>query len=42
LRRTPQRVRLLEQRPTLPVNLLVILRRVDGDWLISHYQVSRL
>jgi len=29
-------------RPTIPVNLLVILRRTDDGWLISHYQVSRL
>ncbi|MER7251737.1 SgcJ/EcaC family oxidoreductase [Kribbella sp. NPDC000426] len=29
-------------RPTLPVNLFVILRRTDDGWLISHYQVSRL
>ncbi|WP_432887040.1 SgcJ/EcaC family oxidoreductase [Kribbella sp. CA-245084] len=29
-------------RPTLSVNLLVILRHVDDGWLISHYQVSRL
>ena len=29
-------------RPTLPVYLSVILRRVGADWLISHYQVSRL
>ena len=29
-------------RPTLSVHLSVILRRVGADWLISHYQVSRL
>jgi uncharacterized protein (TIGR02246 family) len=29
-------------RPTLSVHLGVVLRRVDGTWLISHYQVSRL
>jgi uncharacterized protein (TIGR02246 family) len=30
-------------RPTLNVNLGVVLKRSDGgDWYISHYQVSRL
>jgi uncharacterized protein (TIGR02246 family) len=29
-------------RPTISVNLLVILRRAADGWLISHYQVSRL
>jgi uncharacterized protein (TIGR02246 family) len=29
-------------RPTLSVHLSVLLRRIDGVWLISHYQVSRL
>jgi len=29
-------------RPTISVNLLVLLKRSEGDWLISHYQVSRL
>lgn len=29
-------------RPTLTVNLGVLLRRIDGAWLISHYQVSQL
>ncbi|MBQ0992364.1 SgcJ/EcaC family oxidoreductase [Micromonospora sp. PSH03] len=29
-------------RPALTVNLGVLLRRVDDDWLIGHYQVSRL
>lgn len=29
-------------RPTLPVNLSVIVRRTSDGWLISHYQVSRL
>jgi hypothetical protein len=29
-------------RPILPVYLSVILRRTGDDWLISHYQVSRL
>ncbi|MGW9031628.1 SgcJ/EcaC family oxidoreductase [Streptomyces sp. NPDC055722] len=29
-------------RPTLAVNLGVLLRRSDDDWLIGHYQVSRL
>lgn len=29
-------------RPALTVNLGVLLRRVEGDWLIGHYQVSRL
>ncbi|WP_410636518.1 SgcJ/EcaC family oxidoreductase [Amycolatopsis sp. cmx-4-83] len=28
-------------RPVLPVTLGVVLRRVDGTWLIAHYQVSR-
>ncbi|MGY1402106.1 SgcJ/EcaC family oxidoreductase [Streptomyces sp. SS10] len=29
-------------RPTISVNLSVILQRIDGEWLISHYQVSKL
>ncbi|MFI1330836.1 YybH family protein [Streptomyces sp. NPDC020845] len=29
-------------RPTVSSNLLVLLKRSDADWLISHYQVSRL
>lgn len=29
-------------RPTLSVYLSVILRRAGADWLISHYQVSKL
>jgi uncharacterized protein (TIGR02246 family) len=29
-------------RPTLNVQLGVIVRRVGDSWLISHYQVSRL
>ena len=29
-------------RPTLSVHLGVVLRRIGGDWLIGHYQVSRL
>lgn len=29
-------------RPTLTVNLTVILRRVDATWQIDHYQVSLL
>jgi uncharacterized protein (TIGR02246 family) len=29
-------------RPTISVNLLVLLKRSEADWLISHYQVSRL
>jgi uncharacterized protein (TIGR02246 family) len=29
-------------RPTLTVNLSVLLRRTDEGWLIAHYQVSRL
>jgi uncharacterized protein (TIGR02246 family) len=29
-------------RPTLSVNLSVLLRRTDDGWLIAHYQVSRL
>ena len=29
-------------RPTLTVNLGVLLRRTDEGWLIAHYQVSRL
>ncbi|MEU1407647.1 hypothetical protein ABZ471_35865 [Streptomyces sp. NPDC005728] len=29
-------------RPTLGVNLGVLLRRSGDDWLIGHYQVSRL
>jgi uncharacterized protein (TIGR02246 family) len=29
-------------RPTLTVNLSVLLRRTDDGWLIAHYQVSQL
>ncbi|MEV4537179.1 hypothetical protein AB0J82_25710 [Asanoa sp. NPDC049518] len=29
-------------RPTLSVSLCVIARRVGDDWLIGHYQVSKL
>jgi uncharacterized protein (TIGR02246 family) len=29
-------------RPTLTVNLSVLLRRTDEGWLITHYQVSKL
>ncbi|MET8045161.1 SgcJ/EcaC family oxidoreductase [Micromonospora sp. NPDC005215] len=29
-------------RPTLTVHLGVVVRRIDDDWLIEHYQVSRL
>ncbi|MFJ9542700.1 YybH family protein [Streptomyces sp. NPDC101225] len=29
-------------RPALPVKLSVLATRVGDDWLISHYQVSRL
>ncbi|NIK54599.1 SgcJ/EcaC family oxidoreductase [Kribbella shirazensis] len=29
-------------RPTLTVNLSVLLRRTEEGWLIAHYQVSRL
>jgi uncharacterized protein (TIGR02246 family) len=29
-------------RPALTVNLGVIVRQVEGTWLIAHYQVSRL
>ncbi|MEU6571938.1 YybH family protein [Streptomyces parvulus] len=29
-------------RPTLSVHLSVVLRRLDGEWYISHYQVSKL
>ncbi|MEU7804704.1 SgcJ/EcaC family oxidoreductase [Micromonospora arborensis] len=29
-------------RPALTVHLGVLVRRVDGTWLIGHYQVSRL
>ncbi|MEU1399990.1 SgcJ/EcaC family oxidoreductase [Micromonospora zamorensis] len=29
-------------RPALTVHLGVLLRRIDDDWLIAHYQVSRL
>ena len=28
-------------RPTLSVNLGVLLKRSEGDWHIAHYQVSR-
>jgi uncharacterized protein (TIGR02246 family) len=31
-----------DDRPTISVNLSIVLSRVDGEWLISHYQVSRL
>ncbi|ADI03560.1 MULTISPECIES: YybH family protein [Streptomyces] len=27
-------------RPTISINLLVLLKRSEADWLISHYQVS--
>ncbi len=29
-------------RPSLHVNLGVLVRRAGADWLIAHYQVSRL
>jgi uncharacterized protein (TIGR02246 family) len=29
-------------RPTISVNLSIVLKRVDGEWLIGHYQVSKL
>lgn len=29
-------------RPTLTVNLSILLQRIGPDWLIAHYQVSRL
>ncbi|CCH20057.1 Conserved hypothetical protein [Micromonospora lupini str. Lupac 08] len=29
-------------RPALTVHLGVVVRRIDDDWLIGHYQVSRL
>ncbi|WFE52815.1 SgcJ/EcaC family oxidoreductase [Micromonospora sp. WMMD1155] len=29
-------------RPALSVHLAVFVRRVDHDWLIAHYQVSKL
>ncbi|MEV7991298.1 hypothetical protein AB0O67_05105 [Streptomyces sp. NPDC086077] len=29
-------------RPTISVNIGIILKRVDSEWFISHYQVSRL
>jgi uncharacterized protein (TIGR02246 family) len=29
-------------RPTIAVHLGVLARQVDGDWYVSHYQVSRL
>jgi uncharacterized protein (TIGR02246 family) len=29
-------------RPTLAVSLGVVLRRIGDDWMIAHYQVSRL
>ena len=29
-------------RPTMPVSLSVVTKRVGDGWLISHYQVSRL
>lgn len=28
-------------RPTVPVTLTVVLRRLDGEWYIAHYQVAR-
>lgn len=28
-------------RPTIPVTLGVVLRRLDGQWYIAHYQVAR-
>jgi uncharacterized protein (TIGR02246 family) len=28
-------------RPVIPVTLTVVLRRVDGEWYIAHYQVAR-
>ncbi|MET8637716.1 SgcJ/EcaC family oxidoreductase [Streptomyces sp. NPDC004074] len=28
-------------RPTIPVTLGVVLRRLDGEWYIAHYQVAR-
>ncbi|MBO3751764.1 nuclear transport factor 2 family protein [Streptosporangiaceae bacterium NEAU-GS5] len=28
------------ERPTISVNLVVLLRRSDAGWLIGHYQVS--
>jgi len=29
-------------RPTITVNLGIVIRRTDDNWLIAHYQVSRL
>jgi len=29
-------------RPTLHVSLGIVLRRIDGEWYIGHYQVSKL
>ncbi|MEV5893740.1 YybH family protein [Nonomuraea fuscirosea] len=29
-------------RPTIQVNLSVLVRRIGQDWLITHYQVSQL
>jgi uncharacterized protein (TIGR02246 family) len=29
-------------RPTLEVNLSVIVRRIGDDWRLTHYQVSKL
>ncbi|MFD7405981.1 SgcJ/EcaC family oxidoreductase [Streptomyces sp. NPDC059866] len=28
-------------RPAIPVTLTVVLRRMDGEWCIGHYRVSR-
>ncbi|MGW3818671.1 YybH family protein [Streptomyces sp. NPDC005046] len=30
-----------DNRPTVPVTLGVVLRRVAGEWYIGHYQVTR-
>ncbi|MEU9836519.1 SgcJ/EcaC family oxidoreductase [Streptosporangium sp. NPDC048047] len=30
------------ERPALHVHLAVVVRRIAQDWLIAHYQVSRL
>lgn len=30
------------ERPTVPVHLTVVLRNVEGTWLISHYHVSKI
>ncbi|WP_432043517.1 YybH family protein [Streptomyces cadmiisoli] len=32
----------IPDRPTVDVHLGVLLKHMDGDWYISHYQVSRL